>query len=355
MLPSPVLSQRKLRQLLALPQFAGAAQTFVDLYYADSEGLEAALRRLCTEAIDAVRAGSRLIFLSDRYPPQSTDKLCAHALLATAAIHQALIAARLRTDCNLIVETGTARDAHHFACLIGYGATAVYPYLAYQTLFDLGRTGAIRAAAAETRELGRNYRRGIRKGLLKIISKMGISTITGYRGAQLFEIVGLDRSIVDLCFAGTPARIGGTRLDDLEREQRARTRDAYDANAVLAPGGHLKYMHGGEYHAYNPDVVAALQRAVTTGQRDDYRRYEREFDVDVPLREVPRAAIDVANYERHGRRIEAVQYVFRDGKYFYRFRIDDPGRYDRDVNIRVTPGGRLLTIEEAAQCDPIRR
>ena len=90
-------------------------------------------------------------------------------------------------------------------------------------------------------------------------------------------------------------------------------------------------------------------------RRDGYRRVEREFDVDVPLREVSRAALDVADYERHGRRIEAVQYVFRDGKYFYRFRIDDPGRYDRDVNIRVTPGGRLLTIEEAAQCDPIRR
>ena len=87
---------------------------------------------------------------------------------------------------------------------------------------------------------------------------------------------------------------------------------------------------------------------------EDHRRIERDFDVDVPLREVPRAALDVADYERHGRRIEAVQYVFRDGKYFYRFRIDDPGRHDRDVNLRVTPGGRLLTIEEAAQCDPRR-
>ena len=235
MLTSPILSQRKLRQLLALPQFAGSAQTFVDLYYPEDEGLETALRRMCAEAANAVRAGSQLIFLSDRYPPEHAGKLPMHALLATAAIHQALLAARLRTDCNLIIETGTARDAHHFACLIGYGATAVYPYLAYQTLFDLARSGAIRASAAETRELGRTYRRGIRKGLLKVISKMGISTITGYRGAQLFEIVGLDRDIVDLCFTGTPARIGGTRFADLESEQRARVRDAYDLNASITP------------------------------------------------------------------------------------------------------------------------
>jgi glutamate synthase (NADPH) large chain len=296
MLTSPVLSQRKLRQLLALPQFAGAAQAFVDLYYSEGEGLAAALRRMCAEAIAAVRAGSRLIFLSDRYPPQSADKLPAHALLATAAIHQALVASRLRCDCNLIVETGTARDPHHFACLIGYGATAVYPYLAYQTLFDLARTGAIRAEPNELRELGRTYRKGVRKGLLKILSKMGISTIAGYRGAQLFEIVGLDREIVDVCFAGTPARIGGTRFDDLENEQRARVGEAYDLSATLSPGGFLKFVHGGEYHAYNPDVVGALQRAAVTGEVRDYRYYTGLVDGRAPaaLRDLVELRDDVA-------------------------------------------------------------
>jgi len=281
MLTSPVMSQRKLRQLLALPQFQNA-QLFVDLYYRENEGLEAALKRMCSEACAAVRAGARLVFLSDRYPPQKPDKLPVHALLATAAIHQALVSARLRCDCNLIVETGTARDPHHFACLIGYGATAVYPYLAYQTLFALGNDGRIRAADGQPRELGRSYRRGIRKGLLKILSKMGISTVAGYRGAQLFEIVGLDRAIVDLCFAGTPSRIGGTRLVDLESEQRARVRAAYDANESLAPGGLLKFVHGGEYHAYNPDVVGALQRAVVTGDPDHYRYYADLVDGRAP-------------------------------------------------------------------------
>jgi len=295
MLTSPVMSQRKLRQLLALPQFVNA-QVFVDLYYRENEGLEAALHRMCSEATMAVRAGARLVFLSDRYPPQRPDKLPVHALLATAAIHQALINARLRCDCNLIVETGTARDPHHFACLIGYGATAVYPYLAYQTLFALGNDGRIRAPDGQPRELGRSYRRGIRKGLLKILSKMGISTIAGYRGAQLFEIVGLDRAIVDLCFAGTPSRIGGTRFVDLENEQRDRVRAAYDSNAMLAPGGLLKFIHGGEYHAYNPDVVGALQRAVVTGDPDHYRHYADLVDHRAPasLRDLVELRDDIA-------------------------------------------------------------
>ena len=144
-----------------------------------------------------------------------------HALLATGAVHQHLARAGLRCESNLIVETGTARDPHHFACLIGFGATAVYPYLAYQTLHDLGVRGILKTKHGEVAQIGRSYRRGIKKGLLKIISKMGISTIGSYRGAQLFEIVGLDRDVVDLCFAGTPSRIGGAGFADLHADARA--------------------------------------------------------------------------------------------------------------------------------------
>jgi glutamate synthase (NADPH/NADH) large chain len=281
MLTSPVLSQRKLRQILALPRFANA-QCFVDLYYDEGEGLEAALTRLCAQATTAVRAGARLVFLSDRYPPAEPGKLPIHALLATGAIHRALVEAQLRCDCNLLVETGTARDAHHFACLIGFGATAVYPFLAYQTLLDLGRSGRFRDRGGEPRELGRSYRKGIRKGLLKIISKMGISTIAGYRAAQLFEIVGLDREVVDLA---SPARrrVGGTGFADLEAEQRERVAAAFDATATLDPGGLLKYVHGGEAHAWNPDVVGALQAAVNSGAAHDYRRYADLVDTRPPL------------------------------------------------------------------------
>ncbi|NMW25500.1 glutamate synthase large subunit, partial [Rhodanobacter denitrificans] len=199
LLNSPICSQRKLRQLLALPQFVHATVQ-IDLCYPPEEGLEAALRRFCREAEQGVRNGAGMVFITDRYP--NRDTLPAHALLAVGAIHAHLIETGLRCQCNLLVETATARDAHQFACLIGFGATAIYPWLAYQSLFELGRDGHIKRGDGTAREIGRSYRRGIRKGLLKILSKMGISTIAGYRGAQLFEIVGLAPEVVALCFAG---------------------------------------------------------------------------------------------------------------------------------------------------------
>ena len=161
--------------------------------------------RVCDHAETAVRIGKIVLLLSDRYLVKG--KLPMHALLATGAVHHRLVATGLRCKCNILVETGTARDAHHFACLIGYGATAVYPYLAYQTLFDLMRKGALKMEAAMRQELGRSYRRGIRKGLFKIMSKMGISTMASYRSAQLFEIVGLSDEVVGLCFEGSDSRI----------------------------------------------------------------------------------------------------------------------------------------------------
>jgi glutamate synthase (NADPH/NADH) large chain len=269
-LNSPILSQRKLRQILAMPDF-GANHVRIDLHYPRSEGLQAALRRFCVEAESAVRQGSLVLHLSDRHP--RADHLPAHALLALGAVHQHLVAVGLRSDCNLLVETGTARDPHHFACLLGFGATAVYPYLAYQSLFAMGRSGVIKAKALEPRELGRSYRRGVRKGLLKILSKMGISTIDSYRGAQLFEIVGLAPEVVALCFLGTPSRISGAGFAEIEAEQSALAELADDPNAHLEPGGLLKFVHGGEYHMFNPDVIAALQVAARTGEQDDFRRY----------------------------------------------------------------------------------
>jgi glutamate synthase (NADPH/NADH) large chain len=181
----------------------------------------------------------------------------------------------LRCDCNIIVETATPRDPHQFACLIGYGATAIYPWLAYQSLFELGHEGHIEG---DRQEIGRSYRRGIRKGLLKILSKMGISTIAGYRGAQLFEIVGLAPDVVELCFPGTPSRIGGAGFADLEHEQRLLAAEAWNQAQALRAGGLYKYVHGGEYHMYNPDVIASLQKAVRTGNSADYRLYAEHVD-----------------------------------------------------------------------------
>jgi glutamate synthase (NADPH) large chain len=271
LLNSPILSQRKLRQILALPQIA-EVHLRLDLYYDEAVGLKAALEALCARAAQAVRGGCVLLLLSDRFP--APGLLPIHALLAVGAVHAHLLREQLRCDCNLVVETGNARDAHHFACLIGFGATAVYPYLSYQTLFDMNRRGELKGREGEPpHEIGRSYRRGIRKGLLKILSKMGISTIAGYRGAGLFEIVGLDAEVVTLCFPGTPSRIGGANFADIEAEYRVQLAAARDPNYALPPGGLMKAVPDGEFHMYNPAVIGALQAAVRGGDVQLYRRY----------------------------------------------------------------------------------
>ena len=269
-LSSPILSQRKLRQIVALAD-SGVPNQFIDLQYDEHLDLKTALGRVCDQAEEAVRNGKLVLLLSDRYLVKG--KLPLHALLATGAVHHRLIATGLRCKCNILVETGTARDAHHFACLIGYGATAVYPYLAYQTLFDLMRKGALKMEAAVRQELGRSYRRGIRKGLFKIMSKMGISTIASYRSAQLFEIVGLSDEVVALCFEGSESRIQGADFEDLQADSQYLAARAWDPGERVEQGGLLKFMHDGEYHMYNPDVVAMLQSAVMTGDYDQYKQF----------------------------------------------------------------------------------
>ncbi|SBV89506.1 glutamate synthase large subunit [Xanthomonas graminis] len=270
-LNSPVLSQRKLRQLLKMEQYQ-SRNAQIDLSYSVEEGLKAGLERICAQAEQAVRDGKVMLLLTDRYPVP--ERPMAHALLATGAVHHHLSRAGLRCDANLIIETGTARDPHHMACLLGFGATAVYPYLAYQTLFDLGRRGILLLkTGGEQAQIGRKYRKGVYKGLSKIISKMGICTIASYRGAQLFEIVGLDPDVVQLCFPDTASRIGGVNLARLDTEARQLNARAW--NDLLKPevGGLLKYVHGGEYHMYNPDVVMTLQRATRSGEQADWAAY----------------------------------------------------------------------------------
>ncbi|HSG65456.1 MAG TPA: glutamate synthase central domain-containing protein, partial [Gammaproteobacteria bacterium] len=240
---------------------------YVALNVDDTLSLPEALDQICDQAESAVRNGKLIIMLSDRYLEQG--KLPVHALLATGAVHHHLVVKGLRCDANIIVETGVARDPHHFACLIGYGATAVYPYLVYQSLHDIGKRGNI----GKQQQLGRSYRRGIRKGLFKIMSKMGISSISSYRGAQLFEIVGLADEIVSRCFKGTTSRIQGAGFDDLLSDQKALAKLAWEPREPITQGGLLKYVHGGEYHCYNPDVIATLQAAVRSGDYDRYRAY----------------------------------------------------------------------------------
>jgi len=263
---SPVLSQRKLRQLLS-DNLYGDSHVRVDLNVDAALSLSAGLDHICGQAEKAVRDGKLILVLSDRY--LKADRLPVHALLATGAVHHRLVQLGLRCEANIIVETGVARDPHHFACLIGYGATAVYPYLVYQSLHDIAQRGNL----DRQQQLGRSYRRGIRKGLFKVMSKMGISSISSYRGAQLFEIVGLHDEVVERCFKGTASRIQGTNFEDLLQDQRQLADAAWEPRLPVTQGGLLKYIHGGEYHCYNPDVVATLQSAVRTGDFERYKDY----------------------------------------------------------------------------------
>ena len=265
---SPILSQRKLRQLLGHSMFADS-HAFIDLNLPENLSLSAALDRICSQAVQAVADDKLILLLSDRYLKQGL--LPVHALLATGAVHHHLVDRGKRCSVNIIVETGVARDPHHFACLIGHGATAVYPYLAYQCLQDLAR----RRSVGRRQQLGRSYRRGIRKGLFKIMSKMGISSVSSYRGAQLFEIVGLHDDVVDRCFKGSVSRIQGAKLADLHDDQRCLAKAAWQPRQPLVQGGFLKYVHGGEYHCFNPDVVATLQAAVRSGDFARYQEYAK--------------------------------------------------------------------------------
>ena len=265
-LTSPVLSTEKYRALLHLDRWGYRVHRLPLGYDPEETDLRAAIETLCHEAAAAVRAGAVLLLLSDQdcAPPQ----LPIQALLAVGAVHHHLCSQGLRCDANLIVATATARDPHQVACLIGFGATAIYPYLGYAVLADLCRTGSLDLPADKALK---NYRRGIKKGLLKILSKMGIATVASYRGAQLFEIIGLDAEVVEVCFPSTPSRIGGATFADLEADQRALARAATRPQLPIHPGGLLKYVHGQEYHAFNPEVVLGLQAAVASGDASRWR------------------------------------------------------------------------------------
>jgi glutamate synthase (NADPH/NADH) large chain len=265
---TPLLSRAAFDRLLDLndPAFA---PTTLDLHYDPAAtSLEGALEALTACAVDAVKAGKVILVLSDRNIAK--DRLPIHALFATGAVHHALIAAGLRCNANIVVETGTVRDPHHYACLIGYGATAVYPYLAYQVIGEFVKTGEIKPGLDKALA---NFRKGMDKGIYKVLSKMGISLVASYRGGQLFEAVGLHESVVDLCLTGTVSRISGANFDDFEADQKLLHKVAFNPLKPLSAGGLLKFMFGEEFHAYSPDVVQQLQKAVKTGDYAEYRQY----------------------------------------------------------------------------------
>ena len=263
----PVLVHSDLEQLIALESRYYKSEK-LDMTYDIDGSLRDAIEQLCGDAEAKVRNGTVLLILSDKNI--AADRLPIPAPMALGAVQQRLVEKNLRCDANIIVETGSCRDPHQFAVLIGFGATAIYPYLAYETLAKMVDNGTINKSY---REVILNYRNGINKGLYKIMSKMGISTVASYRCSKLFEAVGLHKDVVDLCFQGVTSRISGANFDDFAQDQFNLSKSAWLRRKPLDQGGLLKFVYGGEYHAYNPDVVQSLQLAVNNGNYEDYKRY----------------------------------------------------------------------------------
>ncbi len=266
-LSSPVLSSSKMMQLRSVTKPGFEIET-IDLNYDESMPLEDAIKHICEQAAQAVRAGKVLIVLSDRNIEKG--KVPANAIMVTGAVHHHLINVGLRADANLIIETGLVRDSHQLAVLLGFGATAVYPYLAYNVIADLVDKGDLLGDPLYAKN---NFRKSLDKGLLKILSKMGISTVSSYRGAQLFEAVGLSEEVVELCFTGVESRISGATFEDLAIDQQILANNAFTKRVPLDQGGLLKFVFNKEYHAFNPDVIQALHKAVRTGDYDNYKEY----------------------------------------------------------------------------------
>ena len=236
------------------------------------EGIEASLASLCAEAVDAVKSGHNILIVSDRR--MSPDLVAIPALLATSSVHQHLVARGLRASAGLVIETGSARETHHFALLAGYGAEAVHPYLALETLAELAH-GLPQELSAET--VSYNYIKAVGKGLMKVMSKMGISTYMSYCGAQIFEAVGLNKSLVDKYFKGTSSNIEGIGLFEVAEEALRLHALAFGADPVLANaldvGGEYAFRVRGEDHLWTPDTIAKLQHATRANNFSTYKEY----------------------------------------------------------------------------------
>ena len=266
-LSSPILTNEELEKLRLLGDsdshwgrsgFKSLTLPIVYAAAADGKGLATALDNICEQSSAAIKAGYDLIILSDRNIDAETAPI--PALLATGAVHHHLIREGTRTQVGLIVESGESREVHHFSLLLGYGAAAINPYLVFETLHD------------EQTAL-RNYVHAINKGIIKVISKMGISTTQGYCGAQIFEAIGLHQDLIDKYFTWTPSRIGGANLDVIAEEVRRRHAAAFVDQPTLESGGHYQYRKDGEPHLFNPLTVHKLQAACRTGRYETFKEY----------------------------------------------------------------------------------
>ncbi|MDZ7675611.1 MAG: glutamate synthase large subunit [Acidimicrobiales bacterium] len=280
-LPSPILTNAELAKLLYINDDGdmGRFESFaIDGLYPvaeGGEGMRAAIKDVCTRVSDAINGGARIIILSDRH--SNAELAPIPSLLLTAAVHHHLVREKSRTKVGLVVECGDAREVHHMALLCGYGAGAINPYLAFETIDDLIEHDRIKQIPNE--KAHRNYVKACTKGVMKIMSKMGISTVASYTGAQIFEAVGLGQALVDEYFTGTTTKLGGIDLDVIAEEVKQRHDFAYLDNPTEAAhrdlwlGGEYQWRREGEYHLFNPETVYKLQHATRTGKYELFKEY----------------------------------------------------------------------------------
>ncbi|GAA1365075.1 glutamate synthase large subunit [Streptomyces beijiangensis] len=281
-LPFPVIDNDELAKLIHInadgdmPGMKAATLSGLYRVSGGGESLAARLQEICTEADAAIEAGARLIVLSDRH--SDAEHAPIPSLLLTSTVHHHLIGTKQRTQVGLLVEAGDVREVHHVALLIGYGAAAVNPYLAMESVEDLVRAGTF-IEGLESEQAIRNLIYALGKGVLKVMSKMGISTVASYRGAQVFEAVGLDEAFVATYFNGTATKIGGAGLDVVAKEVAARHAKAYPASGIAAShraleiGGEYQWRREGEPHLFDPETVFRLQHATRNRRYDIFKQY----------------------------------------------------------------------------------
>lgn len=274
-LKHPILTNRELEKLRSIDTGIFQAKTLQCYFRADGQpgSLKKALERLCRYAVDAVEDGFEVLILSDR--AIDSDHAPIPMLLATSAVHHHLIRKGYRGKVGIVVETGNVWEVHHFACLIGFGATAINPYLALSTIRDMKLTGRLESSL-DAEDLKKNYIKAVCDGLLKVFSKMGISTLQSYQGAQIFEIIGINKDVVDTYFTGAVSRIEGMGLDEIAREILARHYLAFSRKVVpvdrLPVGGIYQWKRKGEFHLFNPQTIHLLQDST---RRNDYATYKK--------------------------------------------------------------------------------
>jgi glutamate synthase (NADPH/NADH) large chain len=308
----PILTNEDLEKIRCIGHFEDRFDTkTLDITYPSelgAEALDGALDRLCDRAEAAVHGGYNIIILSDRMV--GPDRIPIPALLATAAVHNYLIRKGLRTSVGLVVESGEPREIHHFACLAGYGAEAINPYLAFETL--LGMKDEMPKEVDED-EIVSRYIKAIDKGLLKVMSKMGISTYQSYCGAQIFDAVGLKSDFVNRDFFGTATMIEGIGMDEVAVENVQRHRDAFGDAPIyrhaLDVGGEYAYRLRGEEHAWNPDTVATLQHAVRLNAQDHYREFARLVNEQENHLKTIRGMFKIKLAEESGRKLVPLESV----------------------------------------------